>query len=236
MINSISVANKLDPYKSTNKISRNLPVNAYSGFLAIKQNRVSFAGSSPIFTGFANNFRKFLTPVKRTLLKQVDGTSELQTNKLIKSLEEKEHGAYFLANGEYIYSTEPLKNSKEAIIKLGLKKAEVQFQIKKSNLYNVGLQGYREDFTPSRVLYFLEYGFEKVTMIVDNGIQTLTLPKKAKHRKSAFKALKNHKALKLESFTIYYLPEKRPEQLFEWAKEMIENIPDIKLELIPPQK
>lgn len=93
--------------------------------------------------------------------------------------------------------------------------------------YNIQTKGYRIGISPEAVHHFLQRGLSKVTMIVDDGLQVLSLPKNEKDREAVLKAVFRSEQFDENIKNIINIDnvalEKQTEFLYNWTQEMIKD-------------
>lgn len=161
--------------------------------------------------------------------------------KILAELEKKEFGAYALTAKGYVSITPkefPKLDSKtvsELIIKHGPSTSKLtswgENSPAQTEIYKV-----RRGVCPTSLIAYLERGFSKITTIVDDGIQVLTLPMLTeKERNKLVNTLqKSDFVAQEEQNTIYMMPNYVPDFWYELTEKMIKTSPSkgMKLEKI----
>lgn len=177
-------------------------------------NKLSFTGSGSVISKF---FNKLFAKNKNIVYSAEDAIAKLQ-------LKGKKGGMYILTKKGFIpltteeFQKKSLKNISEIIFKQPTSKSEL-ITNKQTFYYTDGLQ-------PSFVIGLIKQNpkLTKITAVVDDGIQVLSIPKDVKLRKKILdSAQESHLIEDEENYAVLYLPDGKPNFYFDLINEMVEN-------------
>lgn len=189
---------------SKNGISQNLVLKSS------KQSQISFSGVGEFF----NKFRVI---------------SANCPEKVFKKLSKRKFGAYVLTQKGYVpmspknFRKFNFDNCSEVIMKQGLNKYNLT-ELNKDGSSTTKVFKYREGVSPSFIISLIKRGLPKATLIADDGVQTLTVPKSAQKNLELVEQLEKSPSCDSEVYTIQVMPNDISKFLYDISSKMIEGV------------
>ena len=150
--------------------------------------------------------------------------------KVLDDLANKEYGGYALTDKGFVpitpreFQEMRPEVSTEFIIKNGTASQRIKsWSTEKGTREEVF--HYRSGVSPTSLLTYIERGFTKVTAVVDDGLQVLTLPNLAEPEKTkVINKFKNTSFIRQqEENTLYMMPNEIPDYWYELTEKMIKK-------------
>lgn len=223
-----SINNTMQSRNSHNTTNKKIPhSSSYNNFSnSINPKSVSFGGIGTFFNA--------LTRKSKTVAANLP-------EKVMEELSKKEFGAYALTEKGYVPITPKefkdidADKASELIIKQGLSTSEVTTG-SLDGKFETTTYKYRKGICPTSIIAYVEKGFSKVTTVVDDGLQVLTIPEAARKSQKIIDKLEKTEYPDRQAYeTIYMMPEAVPEYWYDLSKKMVTEVRSsgITLEKIP---
>lgn len=230
MISKIAVVSPINtPQKPQKNVTGDISSQTY--FAQQEQKPVTFSGLGSLLAGI------FRPSPNDLILEKLEHNTALDKNRnsIIRSLLSRKEGLYILETGDSIFiesdgCQEDISNTKEIIMKAS---PESYIRITKDD--KIEKSEVRLGLLPEQISNALYNNVERLTVISDVGIQIMKFPKNPNKRKEYCDQLLQ-KEMECSAFVDNLnneMPEKKDKILFDYIKNLIKDMPEISLELIP---